>query len=164
MSKHALLKNCTGLHSLKHDRILRSMFGHLNAMLLSPAKSRPLLKFSPQSSVVWARCSSYYENEEKPMLILWEEEEEFFFDQFLHSLSLCTHDQSYGIYTRTHVFIVYLCTVNLSFLVMQCKAVALNGPMSCRTRDDFFLLFYPSSRLNDALSAPLSLRFRSSES
>ena len=98
------------------------------------------------------------------MLILWEEEEDHFFDQFSHSLSLVTPDQSYGIYTRTHVFIMYLCTVNLLILVMQFRAAALKGPMSSRTRDDFFMSFYPSSRPNEALSAPLSLRFRSSES
>ena len=65
------------------------------------------------------------------------------------------HDQSHSLYTRTHVFIAYLYTVNLSFLLRQCRAAALKGPMSCRTRDDFFVSFHPSSRPNEALSATL---------
>ena len=71
------------------------------------------------------------------MLILWEEEEDLIFDQFSYSLSLGTHDRSYRIYALTHVFIAYLCTVNWSFLVMQCRAAALKVPMSRRTQDDF---------------------------
>ena len=71
------------------------------------------------------------------MLILWEEEEDHFFDQFSHSLSFCTHDRSYRIQARTHVFIAYLCSVNWSFLVMQSRAAVLKVPMSRRTQDDF---------------------------
>ncbi len=38
---------------------------------------------------------------------------------------------------------------------MQCRAAALKGPTSCRTRDDFLVSFHPSSRPNEALSATL---------
>ena len=40
--KSAPLKNCTDLHSLKHEEILNSTYRYLNAILLRTDKSRLL--------------------------------------------------------------------------------------------------------------------------